>query len=203
VKSRLVIMLLVLLISACNLPSPKVSAPTNTPLPAAPTLRPTLPPASPTPVSTIAAPDLEKLKNGTYTLSILVNRKVTLVGGKFELSDPAKNFKASGRLVEPVAVGDINGDGLDDTALMIAANTGGTGTFYELILLLGQKGQVASVEVGDRIAVKAFAIQDGKIVLDYLRAGPNDGLCCPSQHAQTAYQLKDGMLEKIDDRVIP
>jgi hypothetical protein len=194
---RFCFLLLALLVSACA----PLAAPAASPVPSTATA--TLLPPTPTPSPTVVPLDLTTLKNGTYTLSSIDNLQVTLVDGKFDVSDPAKNLKVSGQLIEPAAFGDLNGDGVADAALMIAANSGGSGTFHILIVVLAQKGQAASQLVGDRIQEKLLTIQRGKIILEYLRAGPNDPLCCPSEHARTTYQLNNAALEKVADQVIP
>ena len=198
-KSRFFALFLVLLLAACAPQSPTLPpADTATALPPLPTAVPTLPP-SPTPVEL----NLDQLKNATYTLMAINNVPVKLIDGKLNFSDPANNMNAEGQLIEPVAFGDLNGDGLKDAAVIIATNTGGSGTFHELIVVLAQKGQAADLQIGDRIQEKQLTIQDGKIILDYLRQGPKDGLCCPSEHAKTTYQFQNGKLVVLNDQVTP
>lgn len=194
-KNLIWLLLAVLFLTACA----PVSAPATSTLP------PTSIPPSPTPIPSPTVPplDLAAIEGGTYTLSALDNLKVTLVGGKVEAIDPPDNLKVTGRLIEPIALGDLNGDGAGDAAFTIAVNTGGSGTFHILVVLLAKTNQVASLQVGDRIQEKQLSIQDSKIVLEYLRAGPKDGLCCPSEHAMTTYQFHQGDLIKVDDKVIP
>jgi len=171
-KSRFFALFLVLLLAACAPQSPTLPpADTATALPPLPTAVPTLPP-SPTPVEL----NLDQLKNATYTLMAINNVPVKLIDGKLNFSDPANMINAVGQLIEPPAFGDLNGDGLKDAAVIIATNTGGSGTFHELIVVLAQKGQTADLQIGDRILEKQLTIQDGKIILDYLRQGPKDGL---------------------------
>ena len=196
------IVLFMLLLTACApVATPVIAVPPSPPT-AAPTLVPATPtimvPATPVP----AVPSLAQLKNATYTLSAANGLKVTLVDGKFEVSDAAKINTSRGQLLEPVAYGDVDGDGTADAVVIIAVNNGGSGTFHELIVLLASKGQAASRMMGDRIAEKKLSIQDGKISLDYLRAGPKDGLCCPSQRALTTLQYKNGELLVVSDQEI-
>lgn len=199
---RFVVLFLVLLLAACTplVPAAPTLPPadTATALPPLPTAVPTIPP-SPTPVEL----NLDQLKNATYTLMAINNVPVKLIDGKLNFSDPANNMNAEGQLIEPVAFGDLNGDGLKDAAVIIATNTGGSGTFHELIVVLAQKGQAADLQIGDRIQEKQLTIQDGKIILDYLRQGPKDGLCCPSEHAKTTYQFQNGKLVVLNDQVTP
>ena len=88
---------------------------------------------------------------------------------------------------------------------VIAANFGGSGTFHELIAILSKNGQAvqtANLFLGDRIQEKQLTIQGGKIALDYLRSGPTDPMCCPSEHALTTYQLSSGQLSVLSDQVL-
>jgi hypothetical protein len=198
------IVLFVLLLTAC--------APSPTPVILVPPTAPTLTPAAALPTATIpptptstppAVPSLNQLKNATYTLSAANGLQVTLVDGQFDIRDSAKNTRASGQLIAPVTYGDVDGDGVTDAVVIIAVNTGGSGTFHELIVLLASKGQAASRMMGDRISEKQLGIKDGKITLDYLRAGPKDGLCCPSQLARTVLQYKNGELLVVSDEELP
>ena len=199
IKSRFFALFLVLLLAACAPQSPTLPpADTATALPPLPTAVPTLPP-SPTPVEL----NLDQLKNATYTLNATNHSPAKLIDGKLNFSYPANMINAVGQLIEPPAFGDLNGDGLKDAAVIIATNTGGSGTFHELIVVLAQKGQAADLQIGDRIQEKQLTIQDGKIILDYLRQGPKDGLCCPSEHAKTTYQFQNGKLVVLNDQVTP
>jgi hypothetical protein len=211
-KQRLILVLCVILLAACAPLSPAAQSPSTAILPSdtpepvihsLPTtsLPPTVAPPSPTP--TPAGVTLDQLRNGTYTLLSLDNVTVKLTDGKFKYSDQSKLINAVGQLIEPAAFGDLNGDSMNDAAVTIATNTGGSGTFHELIVVLAQQGQAADLMIGDRIREKQLTIQDGKIILDYLRQGPKDGLCCPSEHAQTSYRLQNGKLEVVSDKVIP
>ncbi len=193
-------MLSLMLLAACA-PLGPASQATDTPVPTNPPL-PTAT-STPNPTPTPQGLTLEELKNATYTLSVIENVQVKLTDGKFKYSDATKMLNATGQMIEPAAFGDLNGDGLNDAALTIATNTGGSGTFHELIVVLAGQGQAADFMVGDRIQEKQLTIQDGKIILEYLRHGPKDGLCCPSEHARTVYQLQNGQLKVVSDQVIP
>jgi hypothetical protein len=198
----LIIVLAGCLLAACTpptAPATVMATATNTPVP--PTATVVLP--SPT----APALTLTQLKNMTYTLKASASAvPITLVDGKFQVSDTANNLRMSGALVEPVAFGDLDGDGVPDAAVIIATNNGGSGTFHELIAVLSKNGQpvqAANLILGDRISEKLLTIQGGKIALDYLRSGPKDPLCCPSEHALTTYHLAGGQLAVVNDQVLP
>jgi hypothetical protein len=191
-------LLLILLLAACA-----PLAPTGSPAATGASVPPSPSPLPPQPSPTLAGVDPASLENGTYTLAVGENLQVTMLDGKFKLSDAAKNLNISGQLIDPPAFGDLNGDGLQDAAVIVAANFGGSGTFHELFVVLAQKGPVASLALGDRIQEKLLSIQNGTITLDYLRSGPKDPLCCPSEHAVTTFQFKNNTLQKVSDQVLP
>src|SRR5690242_8355749 len=73
-------------------------------------------------------------KNSTY---IINNQAVALVDGHSEMAFATGS--ASKTVTEYFgndAVGDLNGDGLPDTAFLITQNSGGSGTFYYVVVAL-------------------------------------------------------------------
>jgi len=205
-KRRLIWMLCVLLLAACA-PLGPAAQPVDTAVHTVPPLAATLPlptaaPVSPTSTPAPAGLTLEQLKNETYTLSSASSLQVTLKDGKFTSPDITGKATVTGQMLDQAAIGDLDGDGVADAVVILAVNMGGSGTFHELIAVLAQKGQVADLLLGDRVQENTLSIQTGKIVLDYVRQGPNDPMCCPSEHAQTTYQLQNGKLAVVSDQVI-
>ncbi len=208
-----VYLLIVLLAAACT----PAATPTATPalLPTATaTLRvaSTLPAAS-TPTSVVILPsvepaaqeiNLELLRNFTYTLESSGGMQITLINGSFTANDTAHNLAASGQLVQ-AALGDLNGDGVPDAAVTLAANFGGTGTFHELLVVLSQDGQAvqaADLFLEDRLGEKNLSIAGGLITLEVVRHSPTDPLCCPTEHAVTVYRYETGKLVVVSDKVL-
>ena len=68
------------------------------------------------------------------------------------------------------ATGDLNGDGLPDVAFILTQNSGGSGTFYYVVVALktvdGYQGTNA-VLLGDRVAPQTTEIQSGQLVVNY------------------------------------
>lgn len=96
-----------------------------------------------------------------------------------------------------VVYGDLDGDGVEDAVVVLAANAGGTGIFYDLVAVLNADGQpnpVASVFLGDRVDINQIAIDRGEITVDLLTQGPRDGMCCPTLPLTLNYILQDGDL---------
>jgi len=132
---------------------------------------------------------LEMLKNATYMLPFY-GRTVTLANGVFTEGSGAEIYSVS--MSDFYAFGDLNGDGLEDAAVILFENGGGTGVFEAVIVMLNQNGapvQAGAAQLGDRVLVNSLTIQDGRILLDMVMHGPNDPMCCPTEPVTQAYQL--------------
>jgi uncharacterized protein len=67
---------------------------------------------------------------------------------------------------EMIKFGDLNGDGTDDAAVILAWSGGGSGQFASIAAILNVNGKavhVASRELGDRVEIKRFTIKNGAI----------------------------------------
>lgn len=75
------------------------------------------------------------------------------------------------------ATGDFNGDGQEDIAFLITQETGGTGTFFYLVVALkkgvGYAG-VNAVLLGDRIAPQTTNYENNQIVVNYATRAPGE-----------------------------
>ncbi|MBI5303424.1 MAG: PD40 domain-containing protein [Chloroflexi bacterium] len=198
-KTRVLVLLalasLALIAVACGSPTPTPKplasptalptfAPTATPLP--PTITPT---ATPTPVPL----SLNVLKNAEYPSEYPANKKAKLVDGAYEEKQAKTNAKTTMKMLDVFATGDLNGDGVPDAAVVIATNTGGTGVFHDLYAVVNERGTpkpVASFALGDRVQLKAAAIQGSEVALDLIVHGPKDPLCCPTLAATRSYRLQ-------------
>lgn len=100
----------------------------------------------------------------------------------------------------PVAHGDLNDDGVEDAAVFLSTQNGGTGHFIELAAVLSRQGSpenVSTVSIGDRIGVEAARIEAGIIILDLRVHGPNDPMCCASQLETWRFELANGQLTRL------
>jgi hypothetical protein len=87
---------------------------------------------------------------------------------------------------------DLNADGVDDVALFMSENTGGSGNFVSLIVIFSQNGkyiQSPGVFIDDRPLINQIAAADGKIIVDLLVHGPNDPMVSPTQAEIQEYSL--------------
>ena len=138
---------------------------------------------------------MDQLKNAAYQLAVQNSHQtVHLVNGAYQSgNDPASADYVSVTLTEPIAFGDLNGDGVSDAAVLLAENYGGTGVFVSVIAMLNQNGlavQAASELVDDRPILNSITIQDGQIILDATVHGPNDPGCCAAQPNKRVYRYE-------------
>jgi hypothetical protein len=162
----------------------------------------TSPTAAPSAISTAPSLPLSEatLKNATYTLPDI--GAVQLKDGSFEhkYGEGATQVNKVGYM--QAALGDLNGDKADDAAVILWANTGGSGTFIYLVAVVNQNDapqQVAAQLLGDRVKVQNLAVQNGQIVINVLIFGPNDPMCCPSQLVIRTYRLEGGALKVVSE----
>jgi hypothetical protein len=186
-------------------PAPTV-APTQAPTtpastatqPPAPTVAPTQIPTSLPPTQVPSALTLDVLKNAEYKLPVS-NKTVRLAGGSYRATSGADSIDVT--LLDKVAFSDLNGDGKPDAVVLLAENTGGSGTFISLVVMLDENGQPvqsSSAFIGDRARITNVTIgPDRKIVVTGNVAGPNDPLCCPTLPVTETFQLTKAGLELV------
>lgn len=179
-----------------NLPAsatPSIIQPTFTPAIA-------LPPATPTPRVETPALTAEQLKNGRFDLPGAdgSTRSAQFEGGVFQQgSDPAQPGYASIVMTDPIALGDLDGDGAVDAAVILVENYGGTGQFVSAAAFLNRDGMpvyAASHFVDDRALVNAFAIHNGEIYIDAVIHGFEDPGCCPNFPTRRVLRLWEDAL---------
>ena len=115
-------------------------------------------------------PEVESIdvKNITYTID---GESFTLVHGVAQ-KDIAPNSATKNTLAffgEPV-YGDVNNDGIDDAAILLVNNPGGSGTFYYAVLAIAIGNTYVAtnaINLGDRIAPQTVEIHDGQVIYNY------------------------------------
>ena len=139
----------------------------------------------------------ESLKNAAY--QGIYAEPVELTDGKYE-GEPFVEGGSSRPVVvfiEPYVFGDLDGDGVDDAAVLLVENSGGSGSFFYLAAVLNKDGNpenAATTLLGDRAQVEELAIESGRINVKILTHGPEDPMCCPSQETVETYTLEGSEL---------
>jgi hypothetical protein len=162
-------------------PGPTAVAPTETSLP----LVPSATPVAPTPASLT----LDMLRNGTYYLPNY-KRTVKLVNGAYSEGSGATLYSV--KMLDTVAFGDMNNDGVVDAAIILVENGGGSGEFESVVNVMNTNGaptQTGQALLGDRVQVKGMTITSGVLAMDMLVQGPNDPMCCPSEPESQTYRM--------------
>lgn len=188
-KKTFLALLLILWTSACSVSSIFSLTPTPTAY---------IYPTAETP--TVPALTVESLGNAEYTLPGFDGAQYAyqFTDGKFSRgSDSSSVDYASLSLLDFYAFGDLNDDGVNDAAVIIAENYGGTGVFVSVNAVLNDGGlprHAASSMIDDRPQIKALDIRDGEIFLEAVVHGVNDPACCPEQAVTRSFALSDTSL---------
>ena len=93
--------------------------------------------------------------------------------------------------------GDFSGDNVDDAAIIVSYNTGGSGGFYSLCAVVGTSGNPVVTDpifLGDRVGIKSLKIESGKLFLNIIKHKPSDPSCCPSVPVTLTYWVENGKL---------
>lgn len=147
---------------------------------------------------------VEALGNATFQ-GLLDGEPVTLAGGRYE----GEPFVAGGAarpvvtlLPEPVAYGDLDGDGEMDAAVVLASDMGGSGTFLYLAVVQSHNGQpvnTATALLGDRVRARSLDIEGDHLNVALLTHGPDDPACCPTLEMLRSFGLEGDRLVELYD----
>jgi heat shock protein HslJ len=140
-----------------------------------------------------SAPTLEELAEATY--AGIEKGPVTLAGGRWEGEPYAEggSSRPSVGLAKDFSLqGDLDGDGNDESVVLLWQSSGGSGTFDYIAVMDRQNGvamNLATAGIGDRVQVRSGRIEDGLIVLDVVQQARGEAACCPSQLASRSWSL--------------
>ena len=185
-KTKRMFLLFALLLFGCS--SASLSP---TPAPVAEATLTLIPPATDAPT---AIPDFAvRIRNAQYQLGATEGlRIVQLADGKFEQGVYGGTDFVSVTATDFVATGDLNNDGINEFAALIAENYGGTGVFTFLTVFADVNGELIyqrAAMVDDRPGLNALAIENGEIFLDAVIHTLEDPLCCPTLRMTRRYRL--------------
>ncbi len=127
----------------------------------------------------------------------------TAVIDKFIAAQAAKEKGEEPEGIRQIVTGDLNRDGVADTAVLytIEGQDGSNDYIQYLAVFLGAKqglvyGAHRSVGGKNRRAADLVSISGGLINLNTVAYGPNDPSCCPTIKGATRYALQAGVLKE-------
>lgn len=147
------------------------------------------------------SPSVEVVNKGSLTNDHLLNcqyyiyncsKKIKLTNGVFENNLPVATGEFLSANCDNIALGDLNNDGINDAALILYSNAGGSAIFTELAVIINDNGylkHIASIDLGDGVKINSLSIKANKMILDMLIHGPKDSPCCPTLRKFLSYQL--------------
>lgn len=136
----------------------------------------------------------------------IVDEAVCLKEGRWE-GKPFVEGGAARRSIQLVeglsAVADLDGDGVEEVAGLVAESSAGTGSNLHLVLARQTEDATRAVAtrlVGDRVQIRDLAVDGGRLRLLIVRHDADDAMCCPTEKAELVYALRDGQLAKVEER---
>lgn len=93
---------------------------------------------------------------------------------------------------ELAASGDLNADGMPETALLLTKSAGGSGELVYLAIVSpqpdGQLKNTATVLLGDRVQIRGLELKPGAVEVAAVVAGRKEPACCPSNKVLKTFQ---------------
>lgn len=146
----------------------------------------------------------DELANTTYTSEWTQDGTAPLTNGEYsEPAAPGSATMTTVRLTDHIAYGQLENQ--DAAAVVLVTDPGGSGTFYDLAVLVNQRGQpvnLSTFPLGDRVQINSIKIEGNEIFVDMVTQGPDDPLCCPTQRVIKGFNLKVDTLMETSTQVV-
>jgi META domain len=149
---------------------------------------------SPTPLpTTVPPPDHATLANARYVG--VQTRPIELHNGEFDAASAGAASRDEIRLFDTTTLGDIDDNGVAETAALLRRSGGGSGSFvYLAIADRDNLGAIPVQLIGDRVQIRALSASPGEVHADVVRAGQDDAACCPGETVRLTWHYADGKL---------
>lgn len=127
----------------------------------------------------VQKPQIDPL-NSTYLIN---NKEIKLTKGLNETpAAPGSAAMIRTSIFGVPALGNMNNDKRPDAAVFITQNTGGSGTFFYIVILLNTKKGIKSTNsilLGDRIYPESMIINQGQLSISYYTRTPGESMTSP------------------------
>lgn len=136
----------------------------------------------------------EKLRNSVF-FAPESQQAVQLTDGKFESVTDAGTLTIE--ILPQIAIGDLNADGVEDAALFLSENTGGTGVFVSLVVITSQEDgylQAGEILIDDRPIIDSLTMEDGSILFEGTIHNFDDVMAQPTLEIQRTYRILEGIV---------
>lgn len=133
------------------------------------------------------------------TVYMIEGQSITLIDGKAEQEIvPGSAAKLKIVAFGSPSKGDLNNDGIDDAALILTQNSGGSGTFYYMVAAVynsknGKTVGTNGILLGDRIAPQNVLISGENILVNYADREKGESMITPPSIGISKYF---GVMEK-------
>jgi len=143
---------------------------------------------------------LDQLRNATYRA--LDFEPVALTNGEYRSTSDPMTHQVTVLRDDVMSYSDLDGDGDEDALVVLGTNTGGSGTFIELVAVANENGQpefLGKTLLGDRVPVHHITVIDGVIHVQATIHDDDDPLCCPTQDVELRFRFEDGEFVFVDE----
>ncbi len=141
----------------------------------------------------------DDLANATYKSEWTKSGAAPLSEGIYnEPAAPGSATETRVMLTDDIAYGDL--DDRSGAAVVLVTDPGGSGTFFDLAVVVSQSGQAANVattNLGDRVRINSVTIENDEIIVDMVAHAPNDPLCCPTLRVINRFGLQGDQLVRV------
>ena len=146
------------------------------------------------PASLTAEEFTAQASNLRYEFKDLSGKQAVLKDGRFRGDHLKLDLLKS-------AEGDLNADGRKDGVAVLLQDSGGSGNFRQLCLLMRQVEKLKHLDtqfIGDRIRVNGLKIDEGIITVDFLDRAEDEGFAIPPTIQQRKrFRVQDGRLKPL------
>jgi heat shock protein HslJ len=148
--------------------------------------------------SAASAPSFKELKNASYSGIEGLKGSIKLVDGRWK-GRPYKKGSVSRPVISLVGdlrvIGDLDGDGTDESVVLLNYTPGGTGQLLYLAVVARKNGRIQNVAttlIGDRVQIRDVRMEQQRLLADVVRSGPKDAKCCPGEVTTLGWTLESG-----------